>query len=174
MPVWIVSTRGRVDLDAVDQPALELAVDNRLSGVRVVIDARDDRGARQVEQLGKRCAGRRLHRVAGLDAAEDELRILRLHHVGERPRDREWISPGCLDPYRPVGPHGETTPQRALGLLCAAGDDDDLAAEALPQPERLLGGEAIPLVQRGIDVVRVDVAPVACELDLVAERRAPA
>ena len=111
--------RGRVHLDAVHQAALELAVDNRLSGVRVVIDARDDRGARQVEQLGKRCAGRRLHRVAGLNAAEDELRSSACDHVGERPRDREWVRPACLDPDRAGRPPWRGSAATPLGLLCA-------------------------------------------------------
>src|SRR5205807_4360448 len=59
-----------------------------------------------------------------------------------------------------------------LDLRAADGEDDDLvalAAEFLPDAKRLLGRVRVPLVEREVEVVRIDIARIGGELDLVAE-----
>ena len=129
----------------------------------------DDSRARQLEQLRERRPGRSLHGITRLHPAKNEVSALGPHDVGKGPRDRERVMADVLDPDCAVGAHREAASQRRLGLLRATRDEDDFAAEALPQLERLLGREAIPFVQRRVEIVRVDVEPVSGELDLVPE-----
>ena len=160
--------RRQVDLDDVDEPALQLAVDRRAAVPQ--LDLRHDRDPRQPEQLGQRGAGGRLHRVARLNAAEDEARLLPLHGLGERVRDGEGVLEAAGHADGPIGTHGETAAQRRFRLALAGRDGDDFA---LPEPladlERFLGCGRIPLVQRVVDVVGIDVPLVGGELDFVAE-----
>src|SRR5215469_14005116 len=68
--------RWRLHVDDVNQASLELAVDGRVPGAVVIVDLRDDRNPGEPEQFGQHGAGRGLHRVARLDAREDEIRAL--------------------------------------------------------------------------------------------------
>jgi hypothetical protein len=126
-----------------------------------------------------------LNRVARLDAAEDQVRALPTGDGGERTGDRQRVSVVDalgVDPDGTVGAHREAAPERLGSLLVADGDHDDLAAgvgigvaacvaggERLLDPERLLHGCDVPLVDCPLEVVRFDVTLVVGELDLVAD-----
>ncbi len=77
-----------------------------------------------------------------------------------------WIGSVDRDPDRPVGAHGEASLERHLGGLVADRDDHDLAlpAEPFADPQRLLGGAGVPLVQCPVLVVLVHVRLVRGEL----------
>jgi hypothetical protein len=142
----------------------------------VVVELPDDSHTRKAEQLGQRHARGRLDRVRGLDAAEDEVRLLLLDHLGEGSSDRDRIAIGRFldrDANAAIGSHGEAASHCLLRILVAGGDDHHLTlpAEALPDLERLLGCERVPFVQGEVEEVRIDALPIVGELDLVPEHR---
>src|SRR5437588_3993159 len=163
---------GKIDLRHVDEPALELAVDGGAGAACVPLDPRHDGNAREPEELGQGCAGGRLHGVARLDSAEDEIRRLALHDGCQQPRQRDRIRRArAVDADRAIRSHGETAPDRALGSSIADGHDDDLipfGAEAFAGAKRLLGRVRIPLVEGEVQVVGADAEPAVCDLALVA------
>ena len=87
MPVWIVSTAGVSTSTTIDQPALELAVDDRRPCPSVVVE-RVTTAAH-----GSPSSSASAVPVAAWTASLDwtpqkhEVRALRPHDVGERPRD---------------------------------------------------------------------------------------
>jgi hypothetical protein len=139
------------------------------------LELRHDGDAGQRQQLRQRGSGRRLHRIARLDAGEDEVGALRPHDLGERAGHGDGVGSRQLvrpDTHAPVGPHGEGTAHRLLGLLGPDGDDDHLAvAGGLAHAQGLLRRERVPLVERVVEVVGIDVPLVLGELDLVSEGR---
>ena len=169
MPGLDGEERRRVDLDHVDEPALELAVDRRLAVAE--LDLRHDRDRRHVEEPGKGYAGRSLDGVARLHAREDEVGALALDDLGERAGDLDRVEPPFrLDADAAVGAHREAAPHGVLRVLVPDRHDDDLAgACGLDEAERLLGRVRVPLVQREVEVVGIDIPLVFGELDFVAE-----
>ena len=101
--------RGRVDLDDVDEPALELTVDGGRPGAAPV-ELRDDRDPGQSDELGERGAGRALHRVRRLDAGEDEVGRLGRDDLDKGLGRRDRIAWFRVDTDCPVGSHGEAAP----------------------------------------------------------------
>jgi hypothetical protein len=135
------------------------------------LDLRHDRDRRQVEQPREGPSCCRLHRIARLHPREDEIGVLAPDDLGERPRDLDRVEPSfCLDTDATVGAHGEAAAHGVLRVLVPDGHDDDLArAGRLDEPEGLLGRVRVPLVQREVEVIGVDVPLVFGELDFVAE-----
>src|SRR6266550_8278211 len=164
-----------IDLRDIEEAALQLAPDRGAPGTRIPLDSRHDGDTRKSEELGERRSRRRLHPIARLHAAEDEVRRFALRDRREQPRNGDRVGrPRIVDSDRPIGSHRETASHRVLDLSAADGDDDNLVAlpaEALPDAERLLGRVRVPLVEREVEEVRVDIARIGGELDLVAENR---
>ena len=163
----------KVDLGDVDEAALELPMDERLAALQ--LDLLRHGNARQRQQLGQRRSGCSLHRIGGLHAAEDQIRALAADHVGQRSGGRDRISRRnlfALDANPAIRAHRQGPPHGVLGVLVTHGDDDDLAvSRRLLHAERFLGCVRVPLVDRELEEVRVDVTLVVGELDLVAEHR---
>src|SRR2546423_5055134 len=163
----------RVDLRDVEEAALQLAPDRGATGTRIPLDPRHDGDTRKVEELRDRCPRRRLPPIPRLHAAEDEVRRFALRDRREQPRNGDRVGrPRIVDSDRPIGSHRETASHRILDLSAADGEDDDLvalAAEFLPDAQRLLSRVRVPLVEREVEVVRIDIARIPGELDLVAQ-----
>jgi hypothetical protein len=105
-----------------------------------------------------------------LDPREDEVGRLARDDLCESPGGGDRIARFRVDTHGTVGAHGKATPQRSLSLLVPDRHDDDLAlAEPLTDLDRLLDGARVPLVQRAIEVVRIDIEAVRRELELVAD-----
>ena len=96
---------------------------------------------------------------------------LALDDLGERPGDLDRVEPRLrLDADAAVGAHGEAAPHGVLRVLVPDRHDDHLAgACGLDEAERLLGRVRVPLVQREVEVVGIDIPLVFGELDFVAE-----
>jgi hypothetical protein len=96
-----------------------------------------------------------------------------VHNRGEQPRERDRVGRArAVDPDRAIRSHRETAPHRVLDVSIADGHDNDLVAlgtQTLPRAKRFLRRVRIPLVEREVEVVRVDVERVVGELDLVAK-----
>ena len=172
IPVWIVSTAGVSTSTTSTSPpsSSRWTVAVPFPSSSLVTTA--TRG--QVEQLGERRARRRLDGVARLHAGEDEVGALAPHDVRQRPRDGDRVGAGELvrpDPHAAVGAHGERAAHRVLGVLVSDGDRDDLTvAGRVAELERLLRRVRVPLVERVVEVVGIDVPLVVGELDFVPER----
>ena len=164
----------RVDLDDVDEPALELAVDRRRAVAELELRRRPRPDGRSrssasaapvaacTESLD--CTPQRTRSglspattSASARATVDRVEPARPPRRGRRGR-RPWRGSAAWRPRASSSPTVTTTTSPSPA--------------ASTQPERLLGRVRVPLVEREVEVVGIDVPLVVGELDLVAERRA--
>src|ERR1700676_3871593 len=114
--------------------------------------------------------------VGGLHAGKQHIRRLALGHRRQNARDGNGIgvfNGACPPAHRAIRSLRQALAQRLIDLLGAHRDRDYFHrfSGGLFDLDGLLQGEVVPFVQIADEKLRVDIAPVVADLEILVERR---